>query len=296
MNAPFAVALHGGAGVHPDRDYKAVEAHLAVLVADARRWLESGAAALDVVERAVAAMEASGLYVAGRGAAPNIADVHEFDASIMDGGGTRGLPRAGAVAAIRDVESPVAVARLVMDRTAHVLLAGDGAIGFAREQGAAAIGDPATWFRMPVGVTADDMAEDGRAHGTVGAVALDVDGRLAAATSTGGTFGKRPGRVGDTPLPGAGTWADAGVAASCTGIGEAFILAGGAGEVAARVRLAGQTLITAADAMLARVAALGGDGGVIAINAGGDVAMRFNSAGMKRAAAGNRFATIVAIT
>lgn len=283
------IALHGGAGVNPARDYAETEAHMGALVEEAKGWLLAGLPALDAVERAVAAMEASGLYVAGRGSAPNVAGVHEFDACIMDGAHSR----AGAVAAIRDVESPIAAARAVMEQSEHVLLAGDGACAFARQHGLAAVSDPANWYRLPVGVTQADIDSETRAHGTVGAVALDQNGRLAAATSTGGTWGKLPGRVGDTPIPGAGTWADGEVAVSCTGIGEAFILAGGAGYLAARVALKGETLDAAADALLARVAALGGDGGVIAVDRHGRIAMRYNSGGMKRAAAGAGFSKFV---
>jgi len=180
-----------------------------------------------------------------------------------------------------------------MERTEHVLLAGEGATQFARAAGLPAIPDAESWFRMPVGVTQADIDSGARAHGTVGAVALDADGRLAAATSTGGTWGKRPGRVGDTPIPGAGTWADHEVAASCTGIGEAFILAGGAGYLAARLELAGDSVSDAARALLDRVARAGGDGGVIALTRQGAIAMRYNSAGMKRAAAGNKMETFV---
>lgn len=285
----FTIALHGGAGVNPARDYAETQAHMAALVGEARSWLAGGMAALDAVERAVVAMEQSGLYVAGRGSAPNSAGIHEFDACIMDGCG----PRAGAVAAIRNVASPIAAARAVLDHSGHILLAGEGATSFALAHELPMIADPAHWFRMPVGVTQADIDCETRAHGTVGAVALDSKGRLAAATSTGGTWGKLPGRVGDTPIPGAGTWADDSIAVSCTGIGEAFILAGGAATIAARMALAGQRLEAAADALLDRVAALGGDGGVIAVDRLGHVAMRFNSGGMKRAAAGSDFDTIV---
>ena len=296
MAGPFAIALHGGAGVAPDRDYAEVERHLAWLVAEARGQLAAGGTAPDVVERAVAELEASGFYVAGRGAPPNLAGLTELDACIIDGGGPDGLPRAGAVAAIIGVQSPVAVARQVMERTPHVLLVGDGARHFADETGAALIADPARWFRLAVGVTEADLTDESRAHGTVGAVALDGAGRLAAATSTGGIFGKRWGRVGDSPIAGAGTWADAHVAVSCTGVGEAFILSGGAGEVSARVRLAGEGLEVALDAVLAGVRAHGGDGGMIAVGADGTVAMRFNSAGMKRATAGSTMPVLVQIS
>jgi L-asparaginase/beta-aspartyl-peptidase (threonine type) len=243
--------------------------------------MDSGAAALDMVEWAVAEMESSGLYVAGRGSAPNLDGVVEFDASIMDGAAMK----AGAVCAIRDVESPIAAARAVLDRSPHVLLAGEGATRFAREMALPSIPDPASFYRMPVGVEQADIDAEAKAlaHGTVGAVALDSRGRLAAATSTGGTFGKRRGPVGDTPIPGLGTWADDRVAVSCTGVGEYFILAGGAGEVAACMRLGGADVEAAAAAMIARVGALGGDGGVIALDARGHHAFAFNSAGMKRA-------------
>ncbi len=275
------ILLHGGAGVNPGRDYAEVRVHLEALSIAAARRLGEGASALDTVEWAVAEMEVSGLYVAGRGSGPNRAGDVEMDASIMDGARHRG----GAVCAVRHVASPIAAARAVMERTPHVLLAGPGADDFAREQGLAAIPNDPDWFRLPVGVVPADLeAEpDALAHGTVGAVALDAAGRLAAATSTGGLFGKRPGRVGDTALLGHGTWADQRVALSCTGVGEAFILAGGAADVAARVHYAGQPLGTACEALLARVAELGGDGGVIALAADGRHAFAWNSHGMKRA-------------
>jgi L-asparaginase/beta-aspartyl-peptidase (threonine type) len=289
-----ALILHGGAGVNPGRDYGEVEAHLRRLVESGKARLAAGACALDTVEWAVAELEMSGLYVAGRGTPPNRAGIVEYDASIMDGSG----PRAGAVCAIRDVVSPVAAARAVMEQTPHILLAGDGATSFAKAAGLAVVTNPVHYFRMPVGVVQADIdaQADALGHGTVGAVARDAEGRLAAATSTGGTFGKRPGRVGDTPLPGIGTWADSRMAASCTGIGEAFILAGGAGDVAARMRYGGADLGDACRAMLAEVARLGGDGGIIALDAAGLPAFAWNSPGLKRAAAGSAFETIVAIT
>lgn len=275
------ILLHGGAGVNPARDYAEVRVHLAGLASAAAARLAQGLSALDAVEWAVAEMEVSGLYVAGRGSGPNRAGDVEMDASIMDGARHRG----GAVCAVRHVASPIAAARCVMERTPHVLLAGEGADAFAREAGLAEIPQDPAWFRLPVGVLPADLeAEpDALAHGTVGAVALDAAGRLAAATSTGGLFGKRPGRVGDTALLGHGTWADERVALSCTGVGEAFILAGGAADVAARVRYGGMALSAACGAMLARVKALGGDGGIIALDADGNHAMDWNSHGMKRA-------------
>ena len=276
MTQDFALALHGGAGAVAGRDYAVTEKHLGTLAKECRRWLADGRSAIDVVEHAVAELESSGLYVAGRGSAPNSAGYVELDASIMDGH-TRA---AGAVAALRDFVNPISVARGVMDRTPHVMLAGKGALVFARSHGFSAVDDPANYYTLPVGVTKADVHDI--AHGTVGAVALDTSGHLAAATSTGGTFGKLEGRIGDTPLIGPGTWADDNVAISCTGIGEHIIRAGGATAIAFRYR-SGIALGDAIEEMLDEVARLGGDGGVIAVTRTGEIAMTYNSEGMKRA-------------
>ena len=284
------IVLHGGAGPTPGRDYRRVEAHLAALAKTCADWLAEGITAIDVVERAVLDLEDSGLYVAGRGACPNDAGEYELDASIMDGA----RHRAGGVAAARNLAQPVAVARLVMEHTPHVLLAGEGAVAFAQAEGQPIVNHPANWFVLPVGIEAAEMTAGDRAHGTVGAVALDAGGRLAAATSTGGVFGKRRGRVGDSPIIGLGTWADGKVAVSCTGVGEAFMLAGGAYDVAARMAYGRQGIDAATRGLLTRVAECGGDGGVIAVDVAGNVAMPFNSAGMKRAVAGAGMQVFVA--
>ena len=272
----FAFALHGGAGAVKGRDYRETEAHLAELAAGCRERLAAGATALDVVEHAVAEMESSGLYVAGRGSAPNSAGHVELDASIMDGVSRE----AGAVAVLQDFVNPVRVARGVMEKTPHVMLAGDGAADFARKQGFEEVTDPKTYYRLPVGVRRADISDI--AHGTVGAVALDTSGGLAAATSTGGTFGKLHGRIGDTPLIGPGTWADENIAISCTGIGEHIIRAGGASSIAFRYK-SGISLDDAVHEMLDEVKRLGGDAGVIAVTRDGEIAMPYNSEGMKRA-------------
>ena len=266
--------LHGGAGVLAERDYDAELAHMETLAAAARDALAAGASAMDAVCDAVRALESSGLYVAGKGASPNQAGRYELDAAVMDGS-TR---NAGAVSALEGYVSPVTAARRVMDATPHVLLAGAGAARFAEEQGLEVVGDAPSYYTPAA-------APDTRAipTGTVGAVALDCDGRLAAATSTGGTLNKVWGRVGDTPIIGSGTWADERCAVSCTGQGEYFMRANAAADVSARMRYGGQSLSDAVAGALEDVAALGGEGGIIAVDAGGAVCATFNSPGMKRA-------------
>ena len=273
----FAIALHGGAGAVAGRDYSRTEAHLGALANDCRARLGAGDAALDVVEFAVAELESCGLYVAGKGSAPNSAGYIELDASIMHGPDRL----AGGVAGLSGFANPVRVARGVMERTPHVLLAGPGAANFASQWGFDTVTDAASYYTLPVGVDAHEIGE--LRHGTVGAVALDTSGALAAATSTGGTFGKLEGRVGDTPLIGPGTWADDDIAISCTGIGEHIIRSGGALAAAFAFR-SGASLDDALRQLLDEIARLGGDAGVIAVTRDGQIGMQFNSDGMKRAA------------
>lgn len=279
---PYGFALHGGAGVDHARDYHAEVAHLHAVASATRERLADGMPALEVVTLAVAALEASGLYIAGRGASPNDEGRFELDACVMDGASGR----AGAVAALEGFESPIAVARAVMERTAHVLLAGNGAAEFARAEGFASVTDPAAWYTRAL-ATEHVRPEGGAAgspdHGTVGCVARDAGGGLAAATSTGGVFGKRHGRVGDTPLVGASTWADGSVAISSTGQGEYFIRAAAAAQVAYRMRFGGETLDAATRATLAEIRARGGFGGLIAVDATGAVSVPFTADGMKHA-------------
>ena len=274
MARKWAIALHGGAGPVFGRDYSREEAHMAELLREGGKRLASGVAALDVVEAMVAALEESGLHLAGKGAAPNTDGRYELDAAIMDGR-TR---NAGAVAALSGIISPIAAARIVMERTPHVLIAGEGAWALATEYGLPEVRDPDTYYQ-PV---EERCLLPARAMGTVGAVVLDQYGDLAAATSTGGVKSKTPGRVGDTPLIGAGTWADERCAISCTGLGEYFIRAAAAADVSARIRYGGASLEDAVQGALDDVKHLGGEGGMIAVGADGTLITGSNPGGLKR--------------
>ncbi|MCD9028899.1 isoaspartyl peptidase/L-asparaginase [Luteimonas sp. BDR2-5] len=297
---PTVLVIHGGAGVI-ERDALEASAEAAIHAAlqgalDAgQALLSAGGSALDAVEAAVVALEESPHFNAGKGSVYDADGGHELDASIMDGVGQR----AGAVAGVTTVRNPVRLARRVMTDSPHVLLIGAGAERFADTQ-ADLERVPNAWFDTPhrhaqllqaqareaaERAQSDATAENlrGKYFGTVGAVALDADGRLAAATSTGGMTNKKWGRVGDSPVIGAGTWADARCAVSGTGWGEFFLRAAVAHDIAARIAYGGHSLQAAADAVICDVVpALGGDGGAIAVDRDGNIAMPFSTSGMYR--------------
>jgi L-asparaginase/beta-aspartyl-peptidase (threonine type) len=273
----FALALHGGAGASRKLDYRAIRTHMRGLVEAARDQLARSGAALDVAIEVVAEMEASGLYVAGKGGSPNLIGEYELDAAVMDGASRR----AGAVACMRGFKHPVRIARLVMEKTPHILLCADGAEAFARARGAEEIPAGDGWFTR-AGEGESNFAPPMRSTGTVGCVVLDEAGRLASATSTAGVFDKTPGRIGDTPLAGAGYWADGNVAVSCTGQGELFILTNAAAKLAFLVEN-GAPLSDAAQRVIAEIASLGGEGGLVAIDRAGKLSLPYNAEGMKRA-------------
>ncbi len=290
----WTLVIHGGAGVlerermTPELEAKHRAGLEAALEAGAS-ILAQGDSALDAVEAAARSLEDNPLFNAGRGAVLTYDGETELDAAIMHGRDRD----AGAISGVSATRNPISLARAVMERSPHVFLAGKGADRFAEEQGLEQAGrdyfdlperrrqleqlkanDGADWFDV-------DMK-----YGTIGAVARDVQGHVAAATSTGGITGKRWGRVGDSPLIGAGTWADdRSCAVSATGSGEYFIRAAVAHEIAARMRYLGQSPQAAADAVMEDVGALGGNGGVIVVSSAGEPVYSFNSAGMYRGTA-----------
>lgn len=274
MAQPIAIAIHGGAGnilptnLPPARAAE-IERYLVQVVEEGYALLQQGRMALEVVEIAVRRLEDAGYFNAGRGAVPNERGEIELDASIMDGK-TR---RAGAVAAARKVQNPITLARMIMERTSHVLIAGEGADSLAQ------------LWQLPLRNENQLQEPPLWSYGTVGAVALDKYGNLAAATSTGGIMRKLPGRIGDSPLIGAGTYAENGVVAiSATGQGEYFIRSVLTYDVAARMRYARQPLAEAVrSAFQERLEAIGGTGGVIAVSPQGEVFFHFNTPGMYRA-------------
>lgn len=292
------LVIHAGAGVGPadlgEEQAEAAREALRAALRAGHAQLAGGASALDAISAAIVTMEDSPLFNAGRGAVFNHDGRNELDTSIMDGASGR----AGAAAGLHRVKNPILLARAIMDRSRHVMMVGEGAEKFAQEQGLELV-DPAyfrteeRWESLQRALKAEADAQarhqpppelPARAYfGTVGALALDARGHLAAGTSTGGMTNKRYGRVGDSPIIGAGTWADARCAVSGTGWGEFYIRTAAAHDICARVAYGHQDLRQAAETVINRVIpAAGGNGGAIALGADGSMAFPFNTEGMYR--------------
>lgn len=289
----WSLAIHGGAGtmsreaMTPEKEAE-YRAALDRALAAGSAVLDRGGSAMDAVEAAVRVMEDDPHFNAGRGAVFTWDGTNELDAAIMDGR-TRA---AGAVTGVTRTKNPVGLARAVLSDGRHVFLSGAGADQFAREKGLEQV-DP-SWFATPERrqqldeLKAKQLSayDVDRKYGTVGAVALDSAGHVAAATSTGGLTGKRWGRIGDAPVIGAGTYADdRACAVSATGSGEYFIREGVAHEICARLRFRKESAQKAADTVIAEVGGLGGDGGVIVVTPRGEAVFSFNTPGMYRARA-----------
>jgi beta-aspartyl-peptidase (threonine type) len=281
----WSLAVHGGAGPLPEQGLdpkheSTARAALTAALEEGARALATGASSLDVVERAVRSLEDSPVFNAGKGAVFNARGEHELEAAIMDG---RTLA-AGAVASLRGIKNPVTLARWVMERTPHVYLAGEGAIAFAQAEGMELVAPDYFWTEQSWKALKSERLRAGRTrgsleHGTVGAVALDRHGNVAAATSTGGMTNKLAGRVGDSSVIGAGTYAsNASCAVSCTGHGEYFIRAAAARDICALVEYGGRSARASAEVVIReRVERLGGVGGAIVIGREGDVVSVFNT-------------------
>ena len=293
------IAIHGGAGaitrsaLTPERERQYVAA-LSAIVDSGQKMLAAGASALDTVTEAVRLLEECPLFNAGIGSVFTRDATHELDACLMDGNRLQ----AGAVAGVKHLRNPVLAARLVLEQSPHVLLIGEGAEAFAVSHGMERVENhlfstTERLLQLQQAQADNEIVLDHRAAplderhkmGTVGAVALDLTGNLAAATSTGGMTNKLPGRVGDSPLPGAGCYANnASVAVSCTGTGEVFMRTLAAYDIAALMEYGNLSLYEACErVVMEKLPALGGSGGLIAIDREGNVVLPFNSEGMYRA-------------
>ena len=291
MAGNWKLVIHGGAGamgvaeMDRDKETSALTGLDEALAAGAA-ILDNGGAALDAVEAAARILEEDPCFNAGRGSVLAHDGHIELDAALMDGA----MRRAGAIAGVRTTRAPISLARHLLEHGPHVFLSGEDADRFARQAGFEQVENK--WFEIPERrrqleeLLAGGGFDDQMKYGTIGAVAVDVDGHVAAATSTGGLTAKRWGRIGDSPLIGAGTYADDRAAAiSATGSGEYFIRAVASHEVAARVRIGGEPLQKALDAVLAEIKALGGKGGMIAVTPSGEAAWGFTTPAMYRGVA-----------
>ena len=292
----YGIVIHGGSSsaTPQDHDPENTAARLAMIseaLSAGHAILKEGGSSLDAVETAINILEDSPLFNAGRGAISNNEGVHELDSSIMEGADLN----AGAVAGVQHIKNPISAARLVMEESPHVLLVGEGAERFARKHGHEPVSQE-YFLREPVSKKtsyyegeSENMEPSERVFGTVGAVALDRAGNLAAGTSTGGYPGKMPGRVGDSPIIGAGTFADNRTCAvSATGHGEYFMRFLVAHDISAMMEYGGVSLNEAADeVIMKKLVKTGGSGGIIAIDRDGNVAMPYNTHSMYRGYAGS---------
>jgi len=284
VNKPvvYGLVIHGGAGTITRKNMSsekesAYRAKLTEALAAGFEVLEKGGSSMDAVETTIRIMEDSPLFNAGKGAVFTNAGTNELDASIMDGG----TLKAGAVAGVKTIKNPISAARKVMEETWHVMLAGDGADNFAKEQGLEIVNND--YFYTERRWKALQKAQDSEKHGTVGCVALDRNYNLAAGTSTGGLTNKRWGRIGDTPIVGAGNYANnqtCGV--SGTGQGEYFIRGNMAFDVSALMNYSSLSVEQAARQVIGKLSGRGGRGGLIAMDKNGNIAMPFNTEGMYR--------------
>lgn len=298
IESNISIAIHGGAGTilrstMTEELQSKYEAGLKMAIDAGYSVLAQGGSSLDAVEASVRSLEDCPLFNAGRGSVFNHVGKHEMDASIMDGRNCT----AGAVCGISNVRNPVSLARAVMEQSEHVLLSGAGAETFARAQGLPMEQDAYFYneqryqqlqealLKGRVQLDHSDKATTERKFGTVGAVALDAAGNLAGATSTGGMTNKQWGRIGDSPIPGAGTWASNNTCAvSCTGHGEFFIRAVVGHDIHCLMDYKGLSLQEACDTLVhEKLLRLGGEGGLVAVDKAGNIAMPFNSEGMYRA-------------
>ncbi|MGE5340548.1 MAG: isoaspartyl peptidase/L-asparaginase family protein [Candidatus Omnitrophota bacterium] len=289
---PFGLVIHGGAGIMekvkmPEEKEKQYRQKLEEALTTGYRILEQGGKALDAVEAAIRILEDSPLFNAGKGAVFAANGMNELDASIMDGKSLN----AGAVAEVTHIKNPISLARLVMEKSSHVLLAGAGAETFAKQMGIKLVSNKYFFTKerweglLKAQKEEKEKAAESKGNkcGTVGAVALDKNGDLAAGTSTGGMTNKRYGRVGDSPIIGAGTYANNRTCAvSGTGYGEYFIRSVVAYDISALMEYTGSSVQQAAETAIDKMSKMGGYGGVIAIDHAGNVAMPFSTSGMYR--------------
>lgn len=285
----YAMVIHGGAGdMHRKNmtgemqlEYTAV-LNRVLFVGDS--VLAHGGSCMDAVEQSIMIMEDSPLFNAGKGAVFTHDGIVELDASVMDGN----TLRAGAIAGVRDIKNPVRVAKAVMEKSEHVMLSGVGASQFAKEQGFVPVDN--SYFQTEKRLKSlqeillkERKAGIGDKHGTVGCVALDMDGNIAAGTSTGGMNNKKYGRIGDSPVIGAGTYANNETGGfSCTGHGEFFIRLGFSRDISALIEYKQLNIAAACREEIRKLTRLGGTGGVIGLDRKGNIAMEFNTSGMFR--------------